>query len=394
MTDLRDPVDEPTDWAPDPWDAPGEVVAVERVRRQTRVVRWVAWVAGVVVIALILAAGVVGWWYVRRINPPGDPGAPITFTVEPDDTVDSIADRLLELEVIVDAGVFRWYVDRQGGLELTPGYYQVRPGDHLGNLLGQLRTPPARTFTRVTFPEGFTVAQMATRLGDAVDPMDADDFLAAAAAPAVEPSLRPPGVDSLEGLLFPDTYEVSNGESEAQVIERMIALMERVARQEELEAGAARLGRTPYEILIIASMIEREAKLPEDRAKISAVIHNRLSPFIGMPLQIDATLYYGQDPDTPFSQLRQIDSPYNTYLYQGLPPTPIANPGRASIQAALNPAPAPPPTDPVCRDLPDPTSGCFLLFYVLADEDGGHAFAVTLEQHEANVARALAAGLL
>jgi UPF0755 protein len=386
--------EEPTDWSPDPWDAPDEVVAVERVRRQTRVVRWVAWVAGVVVIALILAAGVVGWWYVRRINPPGDPGAPITFTVAEDDTVETVAERLLELGVIVDAGVFEWYVDRQGGLELIPGYYQLRPGDHLGNVLGRLRTPPERTFTRVTFPEGFTVAQMATRLGDAVEPMDTDDFLAAAANPSVEPSLRPPGVDSLEGLLFPDTYEVSNGESEAQVIERMIALMERVARQEDLEAGAARLGRTPYEILIIASMIEREAKLPEDRARISAVIHNRLSPFIGMPLQIDATLYYGQDPDTPFSQLRQIDSPYNTYLYQGLPPTPIANPGRASIQAALNPAPAPPPTDPVCQALPDPTSGCFLLFYVLANEEGGHAFAVTLEQHEENVARARAAGLL
>jgi hypothetical protein len=100
---------------------------------------------------------------------------------------------------------------------------------------------------------------------------------------------------------------VSNGESEAQVVERMVALMERVARQENLEARAAEIGLTPYEVFIIASLIEREAKVEEDRAKISAVIRNRL--FVSMNLEIDATLYYGQDPDTSFTVLRNIDSP-------------------------------------------------------------------------------------
>ena len=112
-----------------------------------------------------------------------------------------------------------------------------------------------------------------------------------------------------------------------------------------------------------------------------------------MPLQIDATLYYQQNPDLPFSLLKATDTPYNTYMYTGLPPTPIANPGRASIRAALNPANDPPQGDPICAALPDPRN-CPLLYYVIADEDGRHAFASTVEQHEANVERAREAGLL
>ena len=139
-------------------------------------------------------------------------------------------------------------------------------------------------------------------------------------------------------------------------------------------------------------MIEEEAKLDEDRPKIARVIYNRL--FIQMPLQIDATVLYGQDRTRPFPELRQTDTPWNTYLHQGLPPTPISNPGRASIHAALNPAPNPPAGDPVCQVLPDPTSGCVYLYYVFANEAGGHAFAVTAEQHQANVDAAAEAGLL
>jgi UPF0755 protein len=203
---------------------------------------------------------------------------------------------------------------------------------------------------------------------------------------------RPPGVSSLEGLLFPDTYQVSNADNEAQVVERMVTLMERVVSQENLDTKAAILGISPYDILIIASMIEKEAKLDVDRPKIARVIYNRL--FIGMPLQIDATLLYGQPKGSSPSALSEVDSPYNTYMHTGLPPTPIANPGRASIQAALNPSPNPSVGDPVCQVLPDPTQNCIYLYYVLADENGGHAFAVTLEQHEANVQRARDLGLL
>ena len=160
---------------------------------------------------------------------------------------------------------------------------------------------------------------------------------------------------------------------------------------------------TPYEALIIASMIEREAKVPEDRAKIARVIYNRiglsrLDPETPTLLQIDATVLYGAelaglDPELSFAELRQIDGPYNTYTRPGLPPTPIANPGRASIEAALNPAPNPPAGDPICVELADPTN-CAYLYYVVADEDGRHAFASELWQHERNIELARQAGVL
>jgi UPF0755 protein len=222
-------------------------------------------------------------------------------------------------------------------------------------------------------------------------PMRARRFLRAANDPDVVAKYRPPGITSLEGLLFPDTYQVSNGESEAQVVERMVGLMERVASQEDIEIKGAALGQSPYGILTIASMIEEEAKVAEDRAKIARVIYNRLA--LGMPLQIDATLLYGQNRDRPISELREIDTPFNTYLHTGLPTTPISNPGRASIEAALNPAPNPSVGDPLCQDLPEDVP-CEYLYYVLSNEEGGHAFAVTAEQHAANVAAAQAQGLL
>ena len=381
-----------SDWSTDDWDDVGEVPAVEPLPRQSRLVKWMVWGVMVAVIAMILVAGWVGWWYLDRVKPEGEVTEAVPFTVLADDTVDSLAARLQGEGFVEDASVFTWYVDRNGGLEIVPGYYQLRHNDHMGNVLGRLRTPPDQTFGKVTFPEGFTIQQMADRLAQEQPRLNAAEFLAAANAPTVKSAYRPPGVASLEGLLFPDTYQVSNADNAPQVVERMVTLMERVASQEGLDTKAAILGRSPYEILIVASMIEKEAKLDEDRPKIARVIYNRL--FIDMPLQIDATLYYGQDPATPFPVLREIDTPYNTYMHKGLPPTPIANPGRASIQAALNPAPNPSPGDPICQVLPDPTQGCIYVYYVLANEQGGHAFAVTAEQHQANVDAAAAAGLL
>ncbi|MGI9645405.1 MAG: endolytic transglycosylase MltG [Ilumatobacteraceae bacterium] len=384
------------DWPTDPWDDADSTGSVERLRRQTRPVKWFAYAFMMVVVVGILIAGAVGWWYLGKINPAGDPGDVQSFTVQEDDDLESLSVRLEEEGLVEDAGVFRWYVDRNGGLEITPGFYEIRPDDHMGNVLGRLKTPPGQTYTKVTFPEGFTVDRMAARLESTVSRMSAEEFKEETSNPFIRSRWQPASVTSLEGLLFPDTYQVSNAESEAQVIERMVALMERVGNQEDIETRSAVFGRTPYEILIIASMIEREAKVADDRAKISRVIHNRL--FVGMNLEIDAAVLYGRDqagidPNLPFREVRQIDTPFNTYLNGGLPPTPIANPGRASIRAALNPAPNPPPGDPVCQDLPDP-SECFWFFYVLADEDGSHVFAATFEQHEENVAAARRRGLL
>jgi UPF0755 protein len=391
------------DWPTDPWDATDQTGSVERLRTDRRIVKWVVWVTMALAIVAVLVAGAVGWWYLGKINPEGAAGDVQSFTVNDTDDLESVAQRLADDGLISDPGIFEWYVEREGGLELTPGYYELRPNDHMGNVLGRLRTPPGQTYTKVTFPEGFTLQRMAERLDTSVPRLTADGFLEVATDGSIRSSFQPPGSTSLEGMLFPDTYQVSNAESEGQVIERMIALMERVGEQEDIVNRARANGVTPYEALIIASMIEREARVPEDRAKIARVIYNRLGlsrldPENPVRLQIDATVLYGRDlagidPELPFSELRQIDGPYNTYTRFGLPPTPIANPGRASIQAALNPAPNPPAGDPICRELDEPTQ-CAYLYYVIADEDGGHVFASELWQHERNVEVARQAGLL
>lgn len=358
-----------------------------------------AWMLRIGVAAVLVAAVAYGgyqYWYLRQVNPPGEDSVATVFTVTENDDLDSISRRLLEEGVIVNDGVFRRYVRQEGGLEIVPGIYTLRGKDHMGNLLRVLRTPPQETLTRVTFPEGFTLSQMSRRLAENMNSITADDFLAktggsAGSTSEIRSVYQPEGIASLEGLLFPDTYFIAGNETATQVAQRMLQLMERVGRQEGLDDAQNLVGRTPYEVLIVASLIEREAKIAEDRAKIARVIYNRL--IMDMPLQIDATLFYQQDADRPFTELRELDTPYNTYLYKGLPPTPIANPGRASIAAALAPAPNPSAGDPLCKDLPAGTP-CVYLYYVLSDKDGGHTFAVTYEQHEANVQKAIADGVL
>lgn len=379
-------------WERDSWDRPDEVPVVESSPGRGPVARWFVWGVMWAIVGGVIAAGMTGWWLLERMAVEAESAEPVDFTVEADDDLTAVAARLESEGLVADADVFIWYAGQQEEFELEPGFYRIPTGAHVGDVLGTLRTPPSETYQRVTFPEGFTVAQIAGRLDERISTMSADEFIDLSADPTRRVPWRPSDISSLEGLLFPDTYQISNADNEGQVIERMIELMERVALQEELVAGAERLGLTPYEVLTVASMIEREAKVDADRARIARVIYNRLA--LGWNLEIDATLFYGAEPGSTFSELRAIDSPYNTYERSGLPPTPIANPGRASIRAALNPAPNPASGDAICSVLEDPTVGCVYLFYVLADADGSHAFAVTLEQHEANVADARAAGLL
>lgn len=352
-----------------------------------------------VVVILAIVSVIYGgyqFWYLRQVNPPGDPGAAEIFTVTESDDLFAISKRLEQEGFIVNDSVFRSYVSSKGGLDISAGLFTMKPRDHVGNILRVLRTPPNETFTKVTFPEGFTLEQMADRLSEEIKTVSEIDFLTktgdtSAEISAVRSVYQPESVTTLEGLLFPDTYLVSGEETATQVAQQMLKLMERVGRQEGLDDSVNSVGLTPYQVLTIASIIEREAKVPEDRAKISRVIYNRLS--IGMPLEIDATLFYKQNLDLPFLELKAIDSPYNSYLYSGLPPTPISNPGRAAINAALNPAPNPSAGNPICREITD-GSPCLYLYYVLYDKDGRHKFASTLAQHQANVQAAIIAGVL
>jgi len=382
----------------DPDHDPYQVLPTIRVNRrfsQTVVNRLALLTVSVLALVAVIY-GAYQFWYLRQVNPSGDPAAAEIFTITETDDLLTISKRLEQEGFIVNDSVFRSYVSSKGGLEVAAGFYTVKPLDHVGNILRILRTPPNETLTKITFPEGFTLAQMAQRLGDEVKSVNESDFLlktgdTPAEISAVRSVYQPESITSLEGLLFPDTYLINGDQTATQVAQQMLKLMERVGRQEGLDDSMNAVGLTPYEVLTIASIIEREAKVPEDRAKISRVIYNRLS--LGMPLEIDATLFYKQNTDLPFLELKAIDSPYNSYLYTGLPPTPISNPGRAAINAALNPAPNPSSGDPICREITD-GSPCSYLYYVLSDKDGHHVFAATLAQHQINVQAAIVAGVL
>lgn len=246
----------------------------------------------------------------------------------------------------------------------------------------------------VVFPEGFTVAQIAARLERDAPGFTTADIDAVLSENSLPAPFRPDGVTSYEGLLFPALYRVAAYETEADVLARMIEEMRTRALANDIEVAAQRLGRTPYEIIIIASLIEKEVKVPEERALVSRVIHNRLE--LNMELQIDAALYYGAPEGASFTELKNVDSPYNVYLRKGLPPTPIASPGEASLIAAMNPADDPADDDVLCavRTRREKREDCRLLFYVLKDTEGRHAFATTYRLHEQNVAAAKEAGVL
>lgn len=250
------------------------------------------------------------------------------------------------------------------------------------------------TEVEVVFPEGFTVAQIAGRLERDAPGFTSTDVQAALDSNELPAPFRPEGITSYEGLLFPALYRVASYEKEIDVLGRMIEEMRTRALANDIEAAAQRLGRTPYEVIIIASLIEREVKIGEERALVSRVIHNRLE--LDMELQIDAALYYGAPDGAAFADLKAADSPYNVYLRKGLPPTPIASPGEASLVAAMNPADDPQENDPLCtaRTRREKREACRLLFYVLSDAEGRHAFSTTYRLHEQNVAAAQAAGIL
>ena len=391
-------------WTEDPWDGKDAWLASEFEaqpldrRPDSRTVL----IALSVVMTVVLSVGGTAMWYLRQVNPPDEvsSGKPLAtnFTVNQGDSLISVSNRLEQEGFIVNASVFRWYAERKGGIDLHPGYFSLVKHEHIGEIMKKLNKSPSITFTKVTFPEGFTIKQIAQRIEDKTTRITAQSFYEAMTNELLTSEYFPKNMAPLElaphrfeGLLFPDTYQVSGNESVASVLDRMLRLMERVGKQEGIADSQAKVGKSPYQVLIIASIIEREAKLEIDRGKISRVIYNRLER--GMPLQIDATLYYNSPENASFTELKAIDSPYNSYLYNGLPPTPIASPGRAAIRAALNPSPNPDLSDKMCIGIKK-TQNCAYLYYVLSDADGGHTFAATEQDHATNVENSRVGGFL
>ena len=230
--------DDATDWQEDPWDGPDawggsefEDEVVER-RPDSRVVV----IALSVVMTVVISLMVGGLWYLRQLNPPdsvaGVVQAATNFTVNPDDTVTSVSRRLEDEGFIVNSRVFQFYVARKGGIDLQPGYYLLTPRSHIGNIMKVLNTSPSATFTKVTFPEGFTISKMASRIEEKTSRITVQDFLTTANNPAFSSSFGPNDPSRLddaefrlEGLLFPDTYQISGDEASSGVIDRMLRLM-------------------------------------------------------------------------------------------------------------------------------------------------------------------------
>ncbi|HLK43707.1 MAG TPA: endolytic transglycosylase MltG [Thermoleophilia bacterium] len=331
-------------------EVPDLPVPARRPRRRFRGL--LIGVGVVVVVALLLGgAGVV--WAKRQIDPPGHRGALINVVIPDGASTSKIASILAADHVIHSASVFRFYLKLKGGGPFQAGAYRFPTNDNYNDVIAILNNGPQVALDRITIPEGFTLHQIAARVGK-LPGLSAAKFLAAAQSGVVRSRLEPPGSNNLEGLLQADTYFVQPDEDEVSILRRMVEAFDQTTADAGVDSAAAGLGVTPYQVVIVASMVEREAKLEADRGPIASVIYNRLRK--GIPLGIDATLLYGLNKSTLTETDLRTPNPYNTRLIKGLPPTPIASPGRPSLDAAVSP----PQTN--------------YLYYVLTDPSGKHSF--------------------
>lgn len=309
-----------------------------------------------------LAMGGLGYWVWEKFNAPG-PLAEDTFvTIDQGDGLNAIAGKLREagvisrddlfnLGVLDDATIFKLgtrYLESQA--KLKAGEYKVPARSSMKQVMDLLVSGKVIQYS-VTVPEGRT-SQMVLRILNA-DPTLTGELRAAPA----------------EGTLLPETYLFTRGATRADVLRRM----EKDHRELAEKLWASRKADLPYDTLeeavILASIVEKETGVASERPQVASVFVNRLRK--GMKLQSDPTIIYGLTGGEPLGRgIRKSElekaTPYNTYVIDGLPPTPICNPGRASLEAVINP----PDTD--------------YLFFV-ADGTGGHAFAATLDEHNENV---------
>jgi len=289
----------------------------------------------------------------------GGSGESVEVVIPPGSSAAQIGRLLAEAEVISSAPEFERAVRlQQVSDRLQAGTYELETGMAVDSVIALLVEGPGGEVVRITLIEGLTVPQMLDSLAEQAG-FEMADLEAPLLNGLVGSDLMPNAPGSLadwEGLLFPDTYEIYADDEPADVLQLLADTAEERVASVDWTYLTER-GLTPYDGVIIASMIEREARLDEERPVIASVIYNRLDQ--GMLLQIDATVVYalGGLPEGGLSlDDLQFDSPYNTYLYEGLPPTPIAGPRLASLRAAAAPAET------------------TYLFYVLSSAEGSHAF--------------------
>jgi UPF0755 protein len=302
--------------------------------------------------------GALGLYFLdRRLSEPGPSpptGAQETVVLlERGQGLSAIAETLERAGVVRSAFLFKLGVIKEGAeRDLKAGEYVIPAASSMNAILRMLREGRV-ILHRVTIPEGLTTAQ-ALRL-IAADPVLVGEI----------------GEEPAEGTLLPDTYLFSRGETRETLVRRMMEARDRFLDQAWAGRAPGLPLKTPHEAVILASIVEKETGLAEERPRVAAVFINRLKR--GMRLQSDPTIIYGLTGGEPLNHGLRVSemakaTPYNTYQIDGLPPTPIANPGREAIAAVLNP----PSTNE--------------LFFV-ADGTGGHAFAATEAEHRKNIAK-------
>jgi len=338
-------------------------------------------------VLLLVGAGVGAWfawtWVQGEMDPSGEPGDEVLVEIPEGASTSDIGHELADAGVISNATVWDWYIRFRDPGEFQAGPYRMRLNSSFTEAIDALEEGalPPNSFL-ITVPEGLTLTQTLARLADPEVTKDsgftAEGLQAAIADPASRSSVLPADQRSLEGTLFPETYAVEEGDTEAVVIQRMVAQLDSTLTKLDMQARAEALGLSPYQVLTVASLVEEEAGTDQDRPRVARVIYNRLAE--QMPLQIDATSCYIKN-EPGGCKLSEADleseSPYNTRNRPGLPPTPIASPGRASIEAALNPA-----------------DGDWL-YYVLdaAANDGSHVFTADYDEFVEAKQRCNEAGL-
>jgi peptidoglycan lytic transglycosylase G len=302
-------------------------------------------------------------------------------TITQGETANDIGSQLQQRGLVRSSLAFRLAADQAGvGSSLAAGDYELSKSMSTPEIVQVLAKGEVKRGLVATIPEGWRSEQIADRL-EATGFAPRADFLQAVASPPSVPgfdTLPQPAPSRLEGYLFPETYEVPQPVSGGHAAELMLRMFNQ--RVGDALRAPSETNLTPQQVIVLASIVEREAKVPGERATIASVYLNRLKQ--GMPLQADPTVQYAvatRDGSSAaaYNYWRgltaddlQVDSPYNTYVHTGLPPGPICNPGEASIRAVLQPA----ATD-------------YLYFVATTDGSGTHLFARTLDEHNANVAK-------
>lgn len=324
-------------------------------------------VLAIVVLLLVFIAGGAVWLLVGSERPyKGYDGAEQFVEVPPGAGPAAIGRRLREAGVVRDEYSFRVGLWRSGqARRLQAGEYRFDRPMSAREVIDKLAR--GDVFLRpITFPEGLTIPQMA-QIYARESGGSANDFAHAAQNAALIRNLDPAARD-LEGYLFPNTYSLPRKTTPAQLVERMVTAFRDVLTDELVNRAAAR-GFSVRQLVTLASLVEKETAKPEERPIVAAVYVNRLK--IGMGMQCDPTVIYALERAGRYTgnltrEDLKFDSPYNTYRYAGLPPGPIAAPGRASLEAAAAPA-----------DVP--------YIYFVSRNDGSHVFATTLDEHNRNV---------